>query len=155
MRGRKPTPTHLKVLRGNPGKRPLPANEPQPKPKAPPCPAHLDAEAKREWRRMVKELEPLGLLTKIDRAALAAYCQAWSRWVQAEEMIRKTGMIVKAPNTGFPIQNPLLPVANRAMEQMRKFLTEFGMTPSSRARVTAAPSDGNSDPAEEFFTDTA
>src|SRR5690606_26210093 len=109
VRGRKPTPTHLKVLRGNPGKRPLPANEPQPKPKAPPCPAHLDAEAKREWRRMVKELEPLGLLTKIDRAALAAYCQAWSRWVQAEEMIRKTGMIVKAPNTGFPIQNPLLP----------------------------------------------
>src|SRR5690606_3515609 len=124
MRGRKPPPTTLRLLKGNPGRRPLPANEPKAKPKAPPCPAHLDAQARRERRRTVRQLEPLRLHTKSDRAALAAYCQAWRRWVQAEEMIRKAGRIVTAPNTGFPIQSPLLPVANRATEQMRKFPTE-------------------------------
>lgn len=85
--GRPPKPTHLKVLEGNPGKRAINKNEPKPQAKAPSCPAHLDKEAKAEWRRISKQLLQLGLLTEVDRAALAAYCQAWSRWVYAEEKI--------------------------------------------------------------------
>lgn len=87
MAGRTPKPTHLKVLEGNPGKRALNKNEPKPQAKIPSCPSHLDKEAKVEWRRISKQLLQLGLLTEIDRAALAAYCQAWSRWVYAENKI--------------------------------------------------------------------
>lgn len=61
-RGRKPKPTAIKELEGNPGKRPLNANEPRPERKAPRCPAWLDTEAKREWRRMGKVLEQMGML---------------------------------------------------------------------------------------------
>lgn len=45
MRGPKPTPTALKVIRGNPGKRALPENEPTPQlgAAAPNCLAHLAA----------------------------------------------------------------------------------------------------------------
>lgn len=137
MRGRKPIPTKLKILRGNPGKRALPENEPEPKKakKAPGPPKFLDRAAKQEWRRVAPDLYRLGLLTMADMTSLAAYCQAYSRWVQAEAEIMKHGMLVKAPN-GYPMQSPLLAVANKAMKQMKEFLVEFGMTPSSRARVT-------------------
>lgn len=148
--GRRPLPTALKVLRGNPGKRAINHAEPKPEAKIPTCPPHLSDEAKKEWRWISKELHALGLLTTIDRSALAAYCQVWARWIKAELQVAEVGEIVKAPHTGFPIQNPYLPVANAALKQMKAYLIEFGMTPSSRSKLAidtspAAPSD------EEFL----
>ena len=77
IRGRKPKPTNLKVLEGNPGKRPLPTNEVKPQKKAPRCPQWLEEDAKREWKRMGKILEQMGLLTEMDMTAFAGYCQAY------------------------------------------------------------------------------
>lgn len=138
MRGRKPTPTKLKLLDANPGKRPLPEHEaaPPPAPSMRP-PTHLDKEARAEWFRMVKQLTVLGLFTSIDKAALALYCVAWSRWSYAEEQLQKFGLVI-APN-GYPTQSPWLAVSNKAMEHISKALAEFGMSPSSRSRVTALP----------------
>ena len=102
----------------------------------PRCPPHLSAEGKREWKRIVPELASLGLLTLVDRAALALYCQAWARWVDAEKKLEEFGNLVKTPS-GFAQQSPYLAIANKAMEQMGKFLAEFGMSPASRTRVTA------------------
>ncbi len=149
VRGRKPKPTRLKVLEGNPGKRPLNRNEPKPKVGIPRCPEHLSDEAKREWRRVSGSLAEMGLLSRIDRAALAAYCQAWGRWVEAEEALRKYGVMIKSPS-GFPMQSPYLAIANKAMEQMRAMLTEFGMSPSSRTRVHADP-NLTRDPTDAYF----
>jgi P27 family predicted phage terminase small subunit len=143
MAGRKPKPTALKKLTGNPGKRALNQNEPKPD-GVPKCPPHLDKAAKAEWKRVGSELSRLGLLTSIDRAALAAYCSAWSRWISAEQSISKFGAVIKSPKSNFPIQNPYVGIANTAMDQMRKFLVEFGMTPSSRSRLnvdTTPPAD--------------
>jgi P27 family predicted phage terminase small subunit len=139
MRGRKPKPTRLKILYGNPGRRPLNHNEPTPGVATPRCPAHLCDEAKAEWKRISRELHALGLLARIDRAALAAYCQAWARWVKAEGLLKHTGEVLKSQETGAFYQNPYLSVANRALEQMHRFLTEFGMTPSSRSRIHVTP----------------
>src|SRR5262245_15207940 len=97
MRGRKPKPTVLKVLDGNPGKRPLNEREPVAPTDEPMAPDWLDDEAKAEWGRVVVELRAMGLLSSADRAALAAYCTCWSRWVQAEVQVRKFGAIVKSP----------------------------------------------------------
>ena len=79
----------------------------------------------------------LGLLTTVDRAALAAYCSAWSRWVAPARVlhIQTFGAVIKSPKSNFPIQNPFLGVSNTAVDQMRKFLIEFGMTPAPRVRV--------------------
>lgn len=132
--GTKPKPSSMKILEGNRGKRPLNKDEPEPKGIMPQCPEHLDEGAKREWDNIVPMLSKLGLLTEVDGTALAIYCQAYSTWVEAVERIQKTGMIVKAPS-GYPIQNPYLAIANKAVEQMNRFLTEFGMTPSSRSRI--------------------
>ena len=114
--------------------------------KLPTCPAHLIGEARKEWFRIGRQLVTYGLVTEVDKAALAAYCQAWARWVEAEEQLSKFGTVIKSPN-GFPVQSPYLPIANKALEQMTRLLVEFGMSPSSRSRVeirpqpAAAPSD--------------
>ena len=98
QRGRKPIPTAIKELEGNPGKRELNKNEPKPKKNAPKCPAWLDVEAKKEWRRVSKQLEVIGVLTEVDMAAFAGYCEAYSRWKDAEEFISKHGTIFKTPS---------------------------------------------------------
>lgn len=152
MAGRKPKPTALKELAGNPGKRPLNRSEPKPAATLPTCPRHLTGEARREWRRMGGELARMGVVTVVDRAALAAYCQAWARWVDAEGQVAKLGTIVKTAN-GNLIQNPYLAVANRAMEQMTRLAAEFGMTPSSRSRVQVAEREAGPSLADLLFAD--
>jgi P27 family predicted phage terminase small subunit len=149
--GRRPTPTALKVLRGNPSKRPVNEREPRPPATTPRCPPHLSKEARREWRRTAKLLAEMGLLTSVDRAALALYCEAWARWVEAEQALQKYGVVMKSPN-GFPVPSPYLGIATRAMEQVRHLLAEFGMSPASRSRVSApSPADGDEDESEQFF----
>jgi P27 family predicted phage terminase small subunit len=149
MAGRRPKPTHLKLLQGNPGKRPLNGNEPKPAATIPDVPEHLSEAAKAEWTRMSVELNKLGLLTVVDRSAFAGYCMAWGRWVEAEQALKKTGPVVRAPS-GYPILSPYLAVANRALEHMRMFLIEFGMTPASRAKLSVRPYD-DEDPFEQWM----
>ena len=137
MAGRKPIPTNLKMLRGNPGRRPLPKNEPKIPAGIPKVPPHLNREAKKEWKRIVPELEQAGLLTKVDGSALAAYCDCFSTWAQASRKIKKGGLTVTGDN-GIPVVSPYLKISNAALDRMRQFLVEFGMTPSSRSKVKAA-----------------
>ena len=147
MRGRKPKPTLLKTLEGNPGKRPLNDREPVPPDGIPDCPDFLTDEARAEWFRTAKVLKEMQLLTLADRAALAAYCTAYGRWVEAEKQVQKYGTIVKSPNKGFPMKSPYLTVADQALESMRKLMVEFGLTPSSRSRIKVP---GNRDATDEF-----
>jgi len=149
-RGAKPKPTRLKALSGTLRSDRLNPNEPETKPATPRCPEHLGPEAKREWRRLAPQLARMGLLCKIDRAALALFCQAWARWVEAEEALKRYGVMVKSPS-GFPMQSPYLAVANKAMEQMRALLAEFGMSPSSRTRVHATPQVDEGDELEQWL----
>jgi P27 family predicted phage terminase small subunit len=137
MRGRKPTPTALKLVRGNPGGRPLPDNEPTPSLDIE-MPDYLSPEAAKHWPLVAAQLKDAGVLTAVDVAALALYCEAFARWRDALAKVTKFGPVVKAPS-GFPVQSPYLAIANKAHEQMTKLLVEFGMTPSSRSRVSKAP----------------
>lgn len=148
--GRKPQPTALKLLHGNPGRRPLNENEPKPKAALPKPPAHLSPVAKQEWRRAGKLLHSMGLISDLDLAAFALYCTAWARWVEAEQALSTYGVMLKSPN-GFPVQSPYLSVANRAMDQIRSLLSEFGMSPATRTRVSAMLPDNDDDPMEQLL----
>jgi P27 family predicted phage terminase small subunit len=135
--GRKPTPTALKVLRGNPGKRPLPENEPTPKGEAV-APEWLSPSAALHWPVVARQLESSGVLTSMDAQALALYCEAFARWQDANGLLAKTGLVVPGQK-GMLTQNPAVHIANAAFDQMRRMLIEFGMTPSSRSRVSKVP----------------
>lgn len=139
-RGRKPVPTALKVLEGNPGKRPLNSREPKPEKKAPTCPAWLEPEAKKEWKRLAKGMEKLGILTEMDRAAFAAYCQSYARWKEAEQHINEDGSLMTTPN-GYQQQSAWVSIANNAMKSMSQFASQFGLNPSARSRIIAGNED--------------
>jgi P27 family predicted phage terminase small subunit len=136
--GRPPKPTALKVITGHQkgdtgGKKVSGARAGEP-------PAHLNEYAKQEWARVAPILEKRGLISEEEAAALALYCQAYGRWQQAELKITELagtgdGLIVKAPS-GYPIQNPYLAIANKAMEQCYQYLQQFGLSPSARARIS-------------------
>lgn len=147
QRGRKPKPTALKELEGNPGGRPLNQSEPKPKRKAPRCPTWLEDEAKKEWKRMGKILEQMGLLTEMDMAAFAGYCQAYARWKEAEEFITQHGNMIRTPN-GYLQQVPQVSIAQTNLKIMLKFCEQFGLTPSARSRITAG--EGSIDSSDEM-----
>jgi P27 family predicted phage terminase small subunit len=136
MRGRKPIPTQLKLLRGNPGRRPLPTNEPAPALvdglEAPP--AWLFADARKDWRAIAPLLSKNGLLSELDLAALAALCVALSDWRRFSRAARKRDTVI-GPN-GFQMQSPYVGMANRALALARSLMADFGMTPAARSRVT-------------------
>jgi P27 family predicted phage terminase small subunit len=148
--GRRPTPTSLKLLKGNPGKRPLNKKEPKPPPGAPGCPTWLSLEAKAEWRRVVPIMDKLGLLSKVDRAALATYCESWATFVYAQRLVHKHGIVIRVVDEvtadGMTIitktaKNPAIQVARDAADKVRQFGTEFGLTPSARTRLEIPEAD--------------
>ena len=147
QRGRKPKPTAIKELEGNPGKRQLNANEPKPERKAPECPEWLEDDAKAEWYRLAEQMERLGILTEVDMAAFAGYCQSYARWKAAEEFISKNGAIVKTPS-GYWQQVPQVSIAQQYLKDMQKFCEQFGLTPASRSRIV---SDNGKDESDEMM----
>lgn len=149
-RGPAPLPTAIKKLRGTARKdRENPA-EPQPEVGRPACPKWLDGEAKAEWRRVVPLLLELRVLSKQDRAMLAVYCQAWSRWRAAEGVIAREGLTF-VTESGFIAKHPAVTIAAESMRIMEKAAQHFGMTPSSRSRVSQTPAPPEKDPAEELL----
>lgn len=149
--GRKPKPTALKLIEGNPGKRPVNKNAPKPKPVAPPCPASLDAVGKACWRRNAKVLEPLGLLTEADRDALYRYCQAYSISESAWAYISQAGVLVarqhgKTENgKAEAVKNPAVQVWRDTVSVMQHEAAKFGMTPSDRGQMSIKTDDGEDD----------
>lgn len=153
MRGRKPTPTTMKRLRGNPGKRALPKGEPTARrgKRTPSAPYYLSEAAAAEWRRVARMLHEMRVLTDADVQALALYCAAFARWAGAERMVEEQGEVVLT-GTGSVKINPYVQIANLAWEQMRKMLLEFGMTPSARARIQVLdPGEAENDPFDELL----
>ncbi|MBA7595530.1 hypothetical protein ES703_02494 [subsurface metagenome] len=141
--GRKPKPTKLKIIEGNPGKRPLNENEPIPQSIAPECPDWLSDDAKKEWKRLAPELERLGLLTVLDMAAFAGYCQSYAKLKKAEQFIKKHGTTYRLPKKDkkgkiisiYHAPYPEVAIANQCLKHIRAFAAEFGLTPSSRGRI--------------------
>jgi len=142
VRGPAPTPTRIRVLEGNPARRPLPANEPRPLAGEPEMPTYLDREARRQWKRLVPILVSMRVLTVADGMQLANLCQAYSILVQAHHAMRQaskgggSGLLMKTPG-GYVQQSPLIGIINGQAEIIHRISREFGLTPSSRTRLEA------------------
>ena len=143
-RGQPAVPTKLKLLRGNPGKRAIPKDEPLPEAVLPKAPATLNATGKKQWGKVAKQLYDCGILTQVDTESLYLYCVAWQDWCAAGIKLKQQGMVIRGK--GGPIINPYQRVSDVAFDKMRKLMSEFGMTPSSRTRVTAAAKPKTDDP---------
>ena len=150
MAGRKPLPTHLKLVKGTARPHRLNKDEPKPTVAQPEPPAHLDERAKAKFVAMAEMLARHGVMTELDAGALARYAVVWCRWVDAEAEIKRRGPVVKTEG-GNVIQNPFLAVANKCLLQMAQLESEFGLTPSSRSRIRMAEPTETVDPFEEYL----
>jgi hypothetical protein len=142
QRGRKPKPITTKVAAGNPGKRPLTTLVPAPAAGEMLCPSVVqrNPRARGYWGMYLANAAP-GHLSPIDGPLLARLCVALAYADEANEKIEELGLLVKAPNTGLPLQSPYLPVLNRQTEIARKLAAELALPPAQRNRV--GPYDPN------------
>ena len=150
-RGRPTKPTVLKVLEGNPGKRPLPVNEPKPKPIPPKCPTWIAAEGKRLWKKLMPELERLGLMTIVDGTAFEAVCQNYATWVGCEKYTKKHGLTVGVETKGggiYEMQRPEVAIGQKSLKAVHTFMVEFGLTPAARVRLGTKFGTEEDDPME-------
>jgi P27 family predicted phage terminase small subunit len=157
--GPKAKPNNVHYLTGNPSKKPLGQlmDVLMPEIEIPSCPPHLWPEAKKEWKRVSVELERYGLISKIDRAALCLYVQSWAELVWAEKALSRAMQLAEAERqkveaegreymggdgmtlittNGNVIYSPHWVIANKARNNVNRFLENFGMSPAARSRVT-------------------
>ena len=132
-RGRKPKPTELKRLEGNPGKRPLNKREPKPKGKVKRPYGLGKGLQDRFWREHAGELERLGILTGIDSAAFRLMAEHYALAIDAVKGLRETGMTVEGRDG--PKKHPLAQIFRDNSMAFKSYASEFGMTPSARSRL--------------------
>ena len=147
--GRKRTPAAIRKLEGNRSKRPIP-KEPKGTVGAPRPYQDLDGPGLWEWKRIVPELERMGLLQRVDRAALAIYCDLWGELVKVNRELRKIPYIAVAV-TGTSQVNPLYTLKLKLTDQVRKYLNEFGMTPTSRTRLSVGKEQAEQDALDDLL----
>lgn len=109
----------------------------------------LGKEAKREWKALAGTLERLGLLTEVDGTALAAYCQSYERWRQAETLLDTAGLTFIDAN-GNTKTHPAVTISQKERLIMKGYLTMFGLAPSARTNLRGAE-PVEVDPLEELL----
>lgn len=133
MRGRKPKPTFLKLITGNPGGRPLNFEEPEPDGDLKDPPASFSARQRILWDQTIRAAPP-GLLRLLDSTLLEVFIVAKSVHENASQRVEELGSVVNGPNN-VPMKNPYLQIANQQAQIMIKAISEMGFSPSSRSRV--------------------
>lgn len=153
-RGPPPTPTAIRKLRGNPGKRALNKAEPVPPPGPTDAPAWLDGKALAMWERISPILRQMRVLDTSDTDALALLCDAYADYLAARDFVKKhgrtytvsiqkgeeldaeSGLMTPVWELRYRVR-PEVIIKQEAWKRIRAMMQEFGMTPSARSRVTA------------------
>jgi P27 family predicted phage terminase small subunit len=156
LRGRKPKTASRQIAEGDPSKRGTHqlearlAAEPKVARGLPPCPEHLKGLARKAWQFWSEELEVMNIACRPDAVMLEGACAAYQTFVRMHERIEEQGELVakreRNPTTGqmevVDVRpHPGLAIRDRALALLRSFCSEFGLSPVSRARLTAEPVD--------------
>lgn len=144
MRGRKPIPTGIKLLRGNPGKRPLNADEPKlPDADAAP-PKGLTGRALAVWKEYATDLVNAGVLKSSDRPVFRTYCELVAEVERYTKLCRKVGE-ADASRLGYPKRLDVL------RKQQKEYSAVLGLNPSARSQIKATPKDKPGDATADFL----
>lgn len=150
-RGVPPTPTKLKLLRGE--RRPSRVNREEPKPRGAPIkPEGMSRDASAIWRRLIRDYGPTGVLTAVDTDVLRAYCEAVVRYTRAAQLLEESGPLVRGARRGELVKNPLHQVTRDNADLMRQLARELGFTPSARSAIKSPTGEGDVDPLTAWET---
>ena len=138
-------PRALKVIEGNPGRRPL---EPEVNfgRGIPIKPDELSSDADWLWDQVISQLQSTGLLKPVDAAALEGICETFARWREAVRFRRERGLLGK--NSQGVVAAPWIGVEERASREFRAWCAEFGLTPAAEKNV--AGNDGGEEAMNPF-----
>lgn len=134
---RRPKPSAINRLNGNPGHRPVNGFEPTPAPGLPDPPKDLTADEKRIWRKVGATLEDLGVATQADSVELEGLA-VWLSIFRACIAQARTEKPVVTIN-GSPATNPHLSLAFKVWDRIHRLAVEFGLSPASRSRLRVDP----------------
>lgn len=155
MAGRRPKPTVLKLVTGNPGKRAINKKEPKPKRVIPSCPAHLSDAGKVAWGKLTVLLDRMGVLTEADTHALERLCDCYADILVCRELLVRDGWTyttLTAQGDTLIKGNPAANQLRAADAQFKSYLIEFGLTPSARSKVHSNKDDEEkADPLASYF----
>ena len=153
-RGPAATPTETLKLRGS-WRADVRKNEPQPEKGRPKCPKWLRPKAKMYWKRLVPQLDDMGILTLVDGNALARYCQTMAKWREAEEFLASHGELYPVKDEGGNVlrfkQYPQVSTAIKLADQALRLEQQFGLTPAARAGLDAPAKPKDTDGKSRYF----
>lgn len=154
-RGPAPTPTKLKLLKGNPGKRAVNAQEPVATKVTHdlPAPKDLPAVARDLWVELMPQLRAMRVLTQADVIALRVLCEVYAEYRAARTVVERDGMThVSIAESGFEMimKRPEVGIAADAQRRLLRLMQEFGLTPSARSAIKV-PEAPPADPLSDFL----
>ena len=149
-------PTEIKKQRGTLRADRVNDKEPQLESYKPAIPNWLDEEGKSAFVDLSNILFDMKVLTKADKLALELLSDAYSEYKKAKDVINKFGQtqeVTSREGNTKTMLRPELQIANQSFVRIFQLLKEFGLTPSSRAKVNALENQGNSTDVriENFF----
>jgi P27 family predicted phage terminase small subunit len=156
MSGPPPKPAELRLIEGNPSKRPIPRSmKCRPLVNKKP-PTILGRAGRAEWKRVMDTVGHVpGLIQEQDRPALTALCLTWEQYLTASEIVQKAGVLIKSqgrqaerPNA---VRNPAIVIARDCLTNLLALWARFGMTPSDRSRLEAPKDDDHENPLQEII----
>ena len=150
--GIKPKPTSLKLLDGIERNNRINNNEPKPGNPSLECPDWLNDDAKRIWNKYALVLKDIGVFKQTDEIAFATLCQESGRYVELQKIINGKGYTTSNIRNGDKAI-PEMAMARECLKNIRALMVEFGLTPSSRSRISVSTGDGDNDPLEKMFKD--
>lgn len=135
--GRKPLPSKIMRLHGNPSGRPMNDAEPEPEPGEPPMPRWLGELARKRWRELAPLLLGMGVLTVADGGALAELCRAWQISRELDDLIARHGYTeaIQGRDGVRTVANPAVAMARSWSDVVARYEVQFGLTPSARTGV--------------------
>lgn len=149
--GRHPTPTRLKVIRGNPGQRPLNEQEPDAPPADLTPPAGLDERGLEVWTEMAPLLHRMGVFTQADRLLLTRYCLLQEQFSHVVKHVRENGM-TQLTQTGYSQLTAEGALFKSLPAELLRIEQQFGMTPASRSTLKVSNAATEENPLASFIT---
>ena len=109
--------------------------------------------AKKEWRRIVRELNKIQIVGNLDYANLGGYCNAYANYIQVTEILKdQTYSIERETRTGtIIVKNPLVDIQTNYAAEMRRFAALCGLTIDSRLKAAVVKMEKTEDMITEKF----
>lgn len=148
--GRPAVPTSIKIIRGNPGCRPLNQNEPTPPPADLTPPPSLQEVGIAKWNEVTQLLTRMGVFTQADRSTIERYCLIHEQWVVVAAHVRQHGM-TQLTNTGYSQLTAEGTLFRSLPADLLKIEREFGMTAAARSSLKVQDAAGPADPLEAYI----